>query len=161
MQRTKKGSAFLRVSSSLLRDAWTAEVMKACDSLICPSASIKPLKSYQNLPTAYALQAFYLIYSYHRRLSHRDGTSDCAFIFHATKIKWNLELSADAWRFLLGVQMKQGPGDTIVLCETHDELQRPGIDEILLRKRVTFRAMACVSKYTNDMERCLYNCVLQ
>lgn len=60
------------------------------------------------------------------------------------------------------MQMKQGPGHTIVLREAHDELQRLGIDEILLRKRgkVTMRAMACVSKYTNDMERCLYNCVL-
>lgn len=40
------------------------------------------------------------------------------------KIILNLELGADAWRFLLGVQVKQGPGHAIVLGKAHDELQR-------------------------------------
>lgn len=36
----------------------------------------------------------------------------------------NLELSADARRLLLGVQVEQGPGRPVVLREGHDELQR-------------------------------------
>lgn len=50
-----------------------------------------------------------------------------AYALHTTIIIiiLNLELSADARRFLLGVQMEQGPGRPVVLREAHDKLQRP------------------------------------
>lgn len=58
-----------------------------------------------------------------------------ACAFHTTVIIiLNLELSADARRFLLGVQMEQGSGRPVVLREAHDGLQRLRIYEILYRK---------------------------
>jgi len=114
--------------------------MKSCDSLICPSASIKPLQIISKPPHSFrGLNLLSNLQLPQNRLSHGDGTNQSWALWWRSVCfqhldNTNLELGTDARRFLLGVQMEQGPGCSVVLREGHDELQRVWIYEILYSK---------------------------